>query len=166
MSNDNIVYLASPWFNKHQSEREIRIKNELRRIGFTVHSPRENSDISPITDKNVREKIFNDNINALKKCSYIFAITDEKDVGTIWEAGYIFGYRNLMQELYVLYEMELGDFPLVIYYCETLGDNLFNLMLAESGDIIITDFNELENLPEKINKIKKGEKIEYVGNVE
>ena len=36
------IYLASPWFNDEQAERENRIKEKLREIGFDVYSPREN----------------------------------------------------------------------------------------------------------------------------
>ena len=51
------------------------------------------------------------------------AITDEKDIGTIWEAGYAYGIGKE-----------------VVYYAETLGNNPFNIMLSESGVGIFKDY--------------------------
>ena len=70
--------------------------------------------------------MFNDNCNAIKSSRAVFAVTDGKDVGTIWEAGYAHGIGK----------------P-VVYYAETLGDNLFNLMLAQSGNEVFTSQNEV-----------------------
>ena len=151
------VYFASPWFNPDQAEREERVKGHLRELGFNVWSPKENSSLSPITDPVIREKIFSANVEHIKFCDIIFAITDGKDMGTIWEAGYAYGFneRNLA----------VGYDPIkIVYYCETLGSNgQFNLMLAQSGDIVITKFDDLDKLPELI---EKGEGLAYAGIVE
>ena len=53
------------------------------------------------------------------------AITDEKDIGTIWEAGYAYGIGKE-----------------IVYYAETLGDNPFNVMLGKSGIGIFTKYND------------------------
>ena len=154
---DMKVYFASPWFNPDQVEREERVKGRLRELGFNVWSPKENSSLSPITDPVIREKIFSANVEHIKSCDIIFAITDGKDMGTIWEAGYAYGFneRNLA----------VGYDPIkIVYYCETLGPNgQFNLMLAQSGDIVITKFDDLDKLPELI---EKGEGLAYAGIVE
>ena len=150
------VYFASPWFNPDQAEREERVKGRLRELGFDVWSPKENSSLSPITDPVIREKIFLANVEHIKSCDIIFAITDGKDMGTIWEAGYAYGLneRNLA----------VGYDPIkIVYYCETLGNGQFNLMLAQSGDIVITKFDDLDKLPELI---EKNEGLAYVGIVE
>lgn len=151
------VYFASPWFNPDQTEREERVKGRLRELGFDVWSPKENSSLSPITDPVIREKIFLANVEHIKSCDIIFAITDGKDMGTIWEAGYAYGFneRNLA----------VGYDPIkIVYYCETLGPNgQFNLMLAQSGDIVITKFDDLDKLPELI---ERNEGLAYAGIVE
>ena len=41
---------------------------------------------------------------------------------------------------------------IIVYYCETLGNNQFNLMLARSADVVVTDFNDIKNLKELIEK--------------
>lgn len=146
------IYLASPWFNEAQAERENRVKNKLRELGFDVWSPKENSSLSPITDPKVREAIFAANISGMKDCDIIFAITDEKDMGTIWEAGFAYGMNTTKKK------------PItIVYYAETLGDGMFNLMLAQSGNIVITNFDDMDKLPELI---EKGEGLAYAGIVE
>lgn len=147
------IYLASPWFNEAQAERENRVKNKLRELGFDVWSPKENSSLSPITDPKVREAIFAANISGMKDCDIIFAITDEKDMGTIWEAGFVYGMNTATKKEPVT----------IVYYAETLGDGMFNLMLAQSGNIVITNFDDMDKLPELI---EKGEGLAYAGIVE
>ena len=151
------VYFASPWFTPEQAEREERVKARLRELGFYVWSPKENSSLSPITDQVIREKIFSANVEHIKSCDIIFAITDGKDMGTIWEAGFANGYNEHLTRFNIK--------PIkIVYYCETLGPNgQFNLMLAQSGDITITKFEDLDKLPELI---KKGERLDYAGIVE
>lgn len=151
------VYFASPWFNPEQAEREDRVKNRLRELGFNVWSPKDNCVCSPIADKAMREKVFSDNVKNIKDCEIIFAITDGKDMGTIWEAGFANGYNEHLKDV--------GHEPIIIvYYCETLGPNgQFNLMLAQSGDIVITNFEDLGKLPALIDN---GEEFAYVGIVE
>ena len=149
------VYFASPWFNPDQAEREERVKGRLRELGFNVWSPKENSSLSPITDPVIREKIFSANVENIENCDILFAITDGKDMGTIWEAGYVNGLNAAVYP---------SKRKIVIYYCETLGPNgQFNLMLAQSGNITITKFEDLDKLPELI---EKNEGLAYAGIVE
>lgn len=147
------VYFASPWFNPDQAEREDRVKRRLRELGFNIWSPKENCVCSPIEDEKVRNKVYGDNVHNIKKSDIIFAITDGKDMGTIWEAGFANGYNAALGYKKIK----------VVYYCETLGNGQFNLMLAQSGDIVITSFEDLDKLPELI---RKGEGLKYAGIVE
>lgn len=119
-------YLASPFFKDSQIQREEAVKNALRNEGYTVYSPRENGVLTPDATDEVRTKIFKENCEVIQKSRRILAITDEKDIGTIWEAGYAYG---------------LGKE--VVYYAETLGDNPFNVMLGKSGIGIFTKYNDL-----------------------
>lgn len=161
------VYFASPWFTKSQAEREERVKNKLRELGLNVFSPKESDNgLSPITDPKIRKQIFASNINNMSDCAAIFAITDEKDMGTIWEAGFVYGMRHEIASHPPL-RGAMKYKPIIIYYCETLGDGMFNLMLAQSGDIVITKFEDLDGLPELIKQVKTGGKGKpYDGIVE
>ena len=119
-------YLASPFFKDSQIQREEAVKNALRNEGYTVYSPRENGVLTPDATDEVRTKIFKENCEAIQKSHRIFAITDEKDIGTIWEAGYAYGIGKE-----------------IVYYAGTLGDNPFNVMLGKSGIGIFTKYKDL-----------------------
>lgn len=150
------VYFASPWFNADQAERECRVKNKLRKLGFNVWSPKDNCVCSPIADEETRKKVFGDNVFNIETCNIIFVITDGKDMGTIWEAGFACGINHMLKPA--------DRYIKVVYYCETLGPNgQFNLMLAQSGDIVITKFEDLDKLPDLI---REGEGLAYAGIVE
>lgn len=148
------VYFASPWFNSEQAEREERVKGKLRSLGFNVFSPKDNCNLSPISDEEIRKAVFDANVYNIETCDIMFVITDGKDMGTIWEAGFACG----LNWLYPANQIK------IVYYCETLGPNgQFNLMLAQSGDIVVTKFEDLDKLPQLI---KDGEGLAYAGIIE
>ena len=119
-------YLASPFFKDSQIQREEIVKTLLREHGYKVYSPKENGVLTPDATDEVRTKIFKENCEAIQKSHRILAITDEKDIGTIWEAGYAYGIGKE-----------------IVYYAETLGNNPFNVMLGKSGIGIFTKYNDL-----------------------
>lgn len=145
----NKVYFASPFFTPEQVEREERLKNKLRALGYEVWSPKENFVCPPNANSETRAKTFKGNVKAILESDIVFAVTDGKDVGTIWEAGFAFAISLI------------AEFPKIVYYCETLNGGQFNLMLAESGNVVITDFAQLDRLPELL---KTGNK--FVGEIE
>lgn len=134
-------YLASPFFKDTQIQREEAVKNALRNEGYTVYSPRENGVLTPDATDEIRTKIFKENCEAIQKSHRILAITDEKDIGTIWEAGYAYGIGKE-----------------VVYYAETLGNNPFNVMLGKSGIGIFTNYNDLVEAAKTGSFYNKNEK--------
>ena len=120
------LYFASPFFTPEQVEREERLKAKLRELGFEVWSPKEMCHLNKNATISEQTEVFNGNLSAMDKVDGVFAVTDGKDIGTIWEAGYAYA---------------LGK-P-IIYYCETLGKNVFNVMLARSGRLVITNFEDI-----------------------
>ncbi|MBR6606104.1 MAG: nucleoside 2-deoxyribosyltransferase [Prevotella sp.] len=153
------VYFASPWFTPEQEEREERLKAKLRELGFDVWSPKEEAVVGTFSDNETRQKIFDGNVDNIVNADIVFAITDGKDMGTIWEAGFAYGYNGVCAMT--------GAKPIkIVYYCETLGDGKFNLMLAQSGDIVITKFEDVDKLPDMLAALELGEKKGYVGKVE
>ena len=109
-------YLASPFFNDEQIKRENKVKNLLRGFGFKVYAPMEHGIVGGIASQDSVTETFKSNVEAINNSEYVIAITDGKDMGTIWEAGYAHG-KNIP----------------IVYYAETLGNNPFNIMLSESG---------------------------------
>ena len=113
---DGKVYLASPFFNDAQRARERKICAILREAGYDVYAPFEHGIVAKDCAPCEKEKAFKDNVANIQKAAIVVAITDEKDMGTVWEAGFAFAY----------------GIP-IVYYAETLGDNPFNIMLGFSG---------------------------------
>jgi nucleoside 2-deoxyribosyltransferase len=156
----NRIYFASPFFNEEQVEREERLKKALREMGFDVFSPKENCLCPPDASKQLRQQTFNDNVREIVACDIIFVVTDGKDVGTIWEAGLAYGFK-LYNDVFKVPAKK------IVYYCETLPEGgKFNLMLAQSGDVVITNMEQLKNLSTYLKRISKGEVIDYAGNIE
>lgn len=166
----NKIYFAGPWFTAAQAEREQRLIKRLRELGFEVFSPRESSNITgSFADPKVQKSTFEGNIVNIDSCDILFAVTDGKqgtctepdkagqpmqaiDAGTMVEVGYAYRMRR-----------ESGKKPIMVYYAETLGNAQFNLMLAQSADIVITKYEDLANLPDWINN---NTKISYNGQIE
>ena len=162
---EGMIYESHPelaikgsWTKKEVADELSR----LRSLGFDVHSPKEEAICGAISSQETRQAIFQGNINAINDCDIVFAITDGKDMGTIWEAGYAYGLNDGLANAADAYGFNFEPIK-IVYYCETLGDGLFNLMLAQSGDIIITKFEDVDKLPELL---RKGEKLAYAGRIE
>lgn len=141
------VYFASGWFNPAADEEERRVCNKLKELGFDVFSPREFFVLSPDASEEERNKIFTENVKRITECDIFFGITDYKDMGTIWECGCVCGinYQTARQRK-------------IVYYAETLPDGApFNVMLQKSADVVITKFEDLNNLPKWLETGKKYE---------
>lgn len=135
-------YLASPFFNDEQIKRENKVKDLLRGFGFKVYAPMEHGIVGGIASQDSVTATFNSNVEAINNSEYVIAITDGKDMGTIWEAGYAYGKK----------------IP-IIYYAETLGNNPFNIMLSESGIGIFKNERSLSEACVKNNFHHKEEVI-------
>lgn len=164
------VYFAGPWFTKAQAEREERVKAKLRELGFDVHSPKEDSNITgTFADPKVRQATFDSNVSHIDDVDIVFALMDGKhaicdeedtngrpinaiDTGTLFEVGYAYCLRK-----------QRKTYPIIIYYTETIAEGKFNLMLAQSCDMLITKFEDLDKLPQWI---EEGKTIAYNGMIE
>ena len=145
------IYFASPFFNSEQVEREEELKSILREIGYEVWSPKENCFLPPDSTDYDRKKVFMQNLNAILDCDASFVVTDGKDMGSIWEAGFSYGCGK----------------P-IIYYCETLPEGgKFNLMLAKSGNMVLTNRKEILDRKYDIDMVlSKNISFNYKGLIE
>lgn len=113
------VYFAGPWFTAEQEERHTRLYNILSaNNNLDIFNPKLESNITNQKDNDKFDEVLLKNIKGIVTADIIIAITDGKDMGTIWETG--FAYANKKP---------------IIYYCETIGDKPFNLMLAKTGKV-------------------------------
>lgn len=147
------VYLAGGWFDEEQEERLYAVYDILKDCDYEVFFPKEEALCKPDSSIDWRKEVFSGNCNAIKTCSFMVCITDKKDIGTIFEAGYAYS----------------SGVP-IIYFAETLGDNPFNLMLAQSGIEVVSsreELRELLNSDELYESLTENSIVsEYKGTVE
>jgi nucleoside 2-deoxyribosyltransferase len=125
------IYLASGWFNQVQAEELTRLEQifDDRSEYFDLASPRRIFVCPPNAPKDVQDETFEGNLLHIKTSDFLLVNTRDKDIGTIWEAGYAFAF----------------DKP-IVYFCSGLPSGAkFNLMLARSGIKVCTSFEQLED---------------------
>ena len=124
------IYLASGWFNPTQDAELTQLEKifDDRAEHFELASPRRIFVCPPNAPKEVQDETFEGNLHHIKTADFLLVNTRDKDIGTIWEAGYAFAF----------------DRP-IVYFCAGLPEGAkFNLMLARSGIKVCTSFEQLE----------------------
>jgi nucleoside 2-deoxyribosyltransferase len=135
MSMDK-CYIASGWFSPEWLEELENIKATLDDLGFDYFSPKDENLCTPDSTVNFQDQVFNGNIQGMEDCDWMLCNTRNKDMGSIFEAGY---FHKL-------------DKP-IVYFCAGLPAGAqFNLMLAASGEAVCTSLTDLE------------EYLQYCGN--
>lgn len=124
------IYLASGWFNPTQAEELTRLEEICdSRKWIDLASPRRIFVCPPDAPKETQDATFDGNLHHIKTADFLIVNTRDKDIGTIWEAGFAFA----------------NEVP-IVYFCAGLPAGAkFNLMLARSGVKVCTSFEELEN---------------------
>lgn len=117
------AYIASPFFNESQIERVENLKAVLSLLQIEFFSPKDESNLKFKGDSVSGLEVFKMNINEIRKCDIVVCITNDKDTGTLFEAGYAYGMNK---SIFYLYD----------------GGESFNLMLSNSG-VATTSFEEL-----------------------
>lgn len=124
------IYLASGWFNPTQAEELTNLENifDARAEHFELASPRRIFVCPPNAPKEVQDETFTGNLHHIQTADFLLVNTRDKDIGTIWEAGYAYAFNK----------------P-IVYFCAGLPEGAkFNLMLARSGIKVCTSFEQLE----------------------
>ena len=124
------IYLASGWFNPIQAEELTRLEDICdSRAWIDLASPRRIFVCPPDAPKETQDATFDGNLHHIKTADFLIVNTRDKDIGTIWEAG--FAYAN--------------EVP-IVYFCGGLPPGAkFNLMLARSGVKVCTSYEQLED---------------------
>jgi nucleoside 2-deoxyribosyltransferase len=138
------IYLAGPWFNPIQVRRYELILTVLadwsiRVPGRELYVPRENV-CPPDADLGTRQRVYLDNLMNLADASAVVAITDEKDIGTIYELGYA---ARLRDERFARSDEAPDSVPKLYGVALDLGSSPFNLMLAAGLDATFRTVREL-----------------------
>ena len=130
------IYLASGWFNPTQDAELTQLEKifDDRSGQFELASPRRIFICPPNAPKEVQDETFDGNLHHIETADFLLVNTRDKDIGTIWEAGYAFAFGK----------------P-IIYFCAGLPEGAkFNLMLARSGVKVCTSFDELEEYIDRV----------------
>ena len=124
----NKCYIASGWFSPEWLEELETIKSVLDSLNLKYFSPKDENLCSPDADENFQDQVFNGNITGMEECDWMICNTRNKDMGSIFEAGYFH---------------KLGK-P-IVYFCAGLPPGAqFNLMLAASGKTVCTSIKQLK----------------------
>lgn len=124
------IYLASGWFNPTQAEELTRLEEICdSRAWIDLASPRRIFVCPPNAPKETQDATFEGNLHHIKTADFLIVNTRDKDIGTIWEAGFAFA----------------NNVP-IVYFCQGLPPGAkFNLMLARSGVKVCTSYDQLED---------------------
>lgn len=127
------VYIAAPFFNDEQIQIVEDIKNILDENGINYFSPKDESMFKQGDDP---KTILELNCNAIGSAPYIICVTDGKDVGTIWEAGFAFAL----------------DIPIMYVWLGYKPEMKFNIMLAASAATVVHTYIDLEYQAEQFEQ--------------
>lgn len=122
------VYLAGPFFNEHQIEVLAGIEDLMDSFHMSYFSPRWCGMVDDKSTDIEKQAIFHKDIKSIQNSRYVFAITDGKDMGTLFECGYAFA----------------NNVPIVYIALDLKGP--FNLMLAKSALRVVRSMDELKKM--------------------
>lgn len=124
------MYLASGWFSPMASLELDLLEEYFGNLSqIDLAAPRQIFVVSPDSSQEEQESTFRGNLEHIETADFVLVNTRDKDIGTIWEAGYAYAHNK----------------P-IVYYCSGLPDGAkFNIMLSRSGVKVCTSFKELKS---------------------
>ena len=138
------VYLAGGWFSPNMLKAVEDIEQVLIDLNIRHFNPRKENLAKPDDPSNKLKHIFEGNIKAIDDCDLLIISTVDKDMGTIFEAGYAYA-RN----------------KTIVYYNPFMTNReKFNLMLAQSCIAVCINKEELHDYMTQLTK------YQYKGLVE
>ena len=146
----NKCYIASGWFSPEWLEEVENIKTVLEKHNLDYFSPKDENLCKPDDSESFQDQVFSGNIKNLHVCDWMICNTRNKDMGSIFEAGYFH---------------KLGK-P-IIYFCAGLPPGAqFNLMLASSGLAVQTSISVLREYLRQCSEIGTLLQHRYQGAIE
>ena len=138
------IYLASGWFTPNQQETYEKVSSTIKKHlkpGVRCYFPKDDTANlqGKLSEPKVRRIIFQANMRELRNSDLVICVTEDKDPGSIFEAGVA---------------SSLGK-P-IVYVNYNLGDGLFNLMLAESGIAAVRNEQDFEEVVRTLTTLSEG----------
>jgi len=124
----NKCYIASGWFSPEWLAELESLKALLDKHRFRYFSPKDEAVCEADAALDRQKAIFDGNVNAIKDCDWILCNTRNKDMGSIFEAGFAHSLGRA-----------------IVYFSAGLPPGAqFNLMLAQSGIAVCTSIDDLD----------------------
>lgn len=136
-----MIYIAAPFFNTEQSNMVEYIKMMLNTHRLKYFSPKDECMFENIKDTPPKA-ILQMNCESIDLCNGMIAVTNGKDVGTMFEAGYAYAC----------------GVPLHYLWLGGNKEEKFNLMLGGSAKSISFSYADLER--NIVNHFKNGDIID------
>ena len=144
------VYIASGWFSPEWLQEVEDIKAKLELLELQYFSPKDYAICEPDAGGDTQAAIFDGNVKHLDICDWMICNTRNKDMGSIWEAGYFYSLNK----------------P-IVYFCAGLPLGAkFNLMLSASGVAVCTSIEDLREYLYESKKAGKHLRRTYSGLIE
>lgn len=143
-------YIASGWFSPEWLAELESIKSTLDSLNLDYFSPKDENLCDEDSDVGFQDQVFDGNIRGMEECDWMICNTRNKDMGSIFEAGYFH---------------KLGK-P-TVYFCAGLPAGAqFNLMLAASGIAVCTSIEDLTTYLTECNTAGELLTSRYQGKIE
>ena len=115
-------YIASGWFNENQARDLENIKTALDELGVNYFSPKDEIVAKPDASPEEQEMIFKGNVDAITGGNFVVCNTRDKDLGTIFEAGFL---THQMFQSFIM----LKDCKVTLILCFHVVEELLQLTL-------------------------------------
>lgn len=134
-------YIASPFFTNEQLEEVEQIKKILEELKIEYYSPKDFFILKQDASIKEQDKVVYSNEKEILNCDFMICNTNNKDMGSIFEAGYARAFAKS-----------------IIYFNSQFPK--FNVMLARTSFACCNTFEQLKesiiNLINNKSKIYKG----------
>ena len=118
ISKSPYIYIAGPFFNPEQLAIIEDIKTVLHKSGLEYFSPKDECMFQP--GVTTPEEVLDINVRALEQTDLTICVTDGRDPGTMFEAGWCYA----------------KEIPIIYIWLGGLPGQKFNLVLAASGSVV------------------------------
>ena len=133
VNRNPFVYIASPFFNEREVTVVEQIKEVLKRNSLSFFSPKDDMLYDPHTM--TPADVLKVNVQALYNTDVTVCVTDGKDPGTLFEAGWCYAQ----------------GIPIIYIWLGGKEGQKFNLVLAASGAVV----RSFDQLDQAIKEIKQ-----------
>jgi nucleoside 2-deoxyribosyltransferase len=142
------IYIAGPFFNDQELFVIDHIKDMIKTYNYQYFSPKD--ELMYVPGVTSPEDILRANMNGLMKTDLLIAVTDGKDPGTMFEAGWAYA----------------KGIPIIYVWLTGTKEQKFNVMLAATGSVVrsyIQLFKALDDirLTEQFNRKNWSEEAMY-----